>query len=70
MVYNDYNSTYEELFTSHDDISIHQKHLKRLVIEVYKFLMNLNPEFMWDFFKNNPIPCILRNGNICILPPA
>ena len=70
MVYDDYNSTYEELFASHDDISIHQKHPKRLVIEVYKSLMNLNPEFMWNFFKNNPIPSILRNGNTCILPPA
>ena len=27
VVYNDYNSTYEELLTSHNDISIHLKHL-------------------------------------------
>ena len=36
MVYDDYNSTYEELLASHNDISIHQKHLKHLAIEVYK----------------------------------
>ena len=29
---------------------------------------NLNPEFMWPFFKNRSIPYNLRNGNI--LPPA
>ena len=46
VVYDDYNSTYEELFASHNNISIHQKHLKYLAIEVYKFLTNLNPESM------------------------
>ena len=63
MVYDDYNSTYEELLASHNDISIHQKHLKHLAIEVYKSLTNLNPE-------NKYLPYNLRNGNICILPPA
>ena len=70
VVYDDYSSTYEELLASHNDISIHQKHLKHLAIEVYKSLTNLNPEFMWPFFKNKSIPYNLRNGNICILPPA
>ena len=48
----DYNSTYEELLASHNDIPIHQKHLKHLAIEVYKSLANLNPKFMWPFFKD------------------
>ena len=68
VAYDDYNSTYEELVASHNDI--HQQHLKHLAIEVYKSLTNLNPEFMWPFFKNKSIPYNLRNGNICILPPA
>ena len=42
----DYNSTYEELLASHNDIFIYQKHLKHLAIEVYKSLMNLNPELL------------------------
>ena len=70
VVYDDYNSTYEELLASHNDISIHQKHLKHLAIEVYKPLTNLNPEFIWPFFKNKPILYNLRNGNISILLPA
>ena len=70
VVYDDYNTTYEELHARHNDISIHQKHLKHLATEVYKFLANLNPEFMWPFFKNKSVPYKLRNGNICILPPA
>ena len=68
VVYDDHNSTYEQFLGSHNDISIHQKHLKHLAIEVYKSLMNLNPKFMWCFFKNKPIRYSLRNGNICILP--
>ena len=70
VVYDDYSSTYEELLASHNDISIHQKRLKHLAIEVYKSLANMNLELMWPFFKNKSIPYILRNGNICILPPA
>ena len=70
MVWDDYNSTYEELLASHNDISIHQKHLKHLAIEVYKSLANLNPDILWPFFKNKSISYSLRNGNICILPPA
>ena len=70
VVYDDYNSTYEELLASHNYIFIHQKHLKHLVIEVYKSLTNLNLEFMWPFFKNKSIPYNLRYGNICILFPA
>ena len=46
VVHDDYSSTYEELLASHNDISIHQKHLKHLAIEVYKSLANMNPEFM------------------------
>ena len=70
VVYDDYNSTFEELLASHNAISIHQKDLKHLAIDVYKSLANLNPEFIWPFFKNKSIPYNLRNGNICILPPA
>ena len=55
-VYDDYNSTYEELLASHNDIFICQKHLKHLAIKVYKSLMNLNPEFTQPLFKNNTIP--------------
>ena len=69
MVYDDYKSTNEELLASHNGFSIYQKHLKRSSIEIYKSLMNLNPEFIWPSFKNKSIPYSLRNKNICILPP-
>ena len=46
VVYIDSISTYEELLAIHNDISIHQKHPEHLAIEVYRALVNLNPEFM------------------------
>ena len=70
VVYDDYNDTDEERLASPNDISIHQKHLKHLAIEFYRSLANINPEFVWPFFKNEFIPYNLRNGNICILHPA
>ena len=47
VVYDDFNSTFEEFLASHNDISIHQKYLKHLAFQIYKSLMNLNREFMW-----------------------
>ena len=70
VVYDNYNSTYEELLDSYNDISIHQKHLKHLAIKICKSLAKMNPEFMWSVFKNKSISYNLRNGNICILPLA
>ena len=32
--------------------------------------MKLNPEFVWAFFRSNPIPYNSRNVNNCVLPPA
>ena len=66
MVYEDYNSTSEEHLASHNDISIHQKHLNYLAIEDYWFLADWNPEFIRPFFKSKSISYNLGNGNICI----
>ena len=46
------------------------RHLRFLAIEVYKSLMNINPEFMWEFFSKNPVQCNLWKGDIVHLPPA
>ena len=56
IVYEVYGESYENLLNRSDDISIHQKHLRYLAIEVYKSLTKLNPGFMWNFFQINHIP--------------
>ena len=43
IVYNNYDKSYHDLLNFSNDVSIHQKHLRFLAIEVYKPLMNINP---------------------------
>ena len=61
---------YENLLNRSDDISIHQKHLQYLAIEVYKSLPKLNSGFMWNFFEKNHAPYNLRQGDLLFLLPA
>ena len=56
IVYDVYDESYENLLNRSDDISIHQKHLRYLAIEVYKSSAKLNPGFMWNFFERNHTP--------------
>ena len=70
VVYNDYNKSFEELLEVSNTTSIHQRHLKYLVTEVFKSTMHLNPEFMWNFFNEKPMPYSLRKGNKLIIPQA
>ena len=50
--YNEYEKNYKDLHADHDEISIHQKHLQYLAIEVFKSANKLNPQFMWCFSRN------------------
>ena len=62
VVYNEYSKSYEEILKLNNKISIHQRHLQFLAVEVFKSLMYLNPEFMWVYIDGKPIPYDLRNG--------
>ena len=55
IVYDVYDESTKILNRS-DDVSIHQKHIRYLAIEVYKSLSKLNPGFMWNLFQINHIP--------------
>jgi len=70
IVYNDYTKTYEQLLDISKTTSIHQRHLKCLATEVFKSLLHLNPEFMWNYFNEKQIPYSLRDRNKVILPRA
>lgn len=59
---------YEELLQKSNNISIHQKHLGFLALEIFKSLNCLNPEFMWSYFNINITPYNLRKGQILNLP--
>ena len=70
VVYNECNKSCKELLQLNNNVSIHQKHLHYLALEVFKSLMHLNQEFIWSHFSENPIPYDLRKGAKEFLPPV
>ena len=70
IIYDVYDESYESLLNRSDDISIYQKHLQYLAIEVYKSMTKLNPGSMWNFFETNHIPYNVRQGDLLPLPTA
>ena len=70
IVYGVYDESYENLLNRRGDISLHQKHLRYLAIEVYKSFAKLNPGFMRNFFDRNHAPYNLRRDDLLLLPPA
>ena len=51
-----------QLLELNNDLSIHQRHLRYLAIEVFKLIMHLNPQFMWFYFEEKPMPYNWRDG--------
>ena len=63
VVYNSHES-YLEILSKHDEVTIHQKHLRFFATEIYKSLNSLNPEFMKDFFPFKNTSYNFRKGNL------
>ena len=64
------NASYDDLLDLSGSISIHQRHLRFLMTEIYKSTVNVNPQFMWTFFQNKELPYNLRRGPVLFIPPA
>ena len=47
--------SYENLSLESSSVTIHQRHLRFLVKEIYKSPTQINPEFMWPYFTYNNI---------------
>ena len=50
------------------NVSIHQRHLRFLITEIYKSISQLNPKFMWLYFTHKELLHCLRNDSILNLP--
>ena len=48
--------------------SIHQRHLQFLVTEIFKSISQINPEFMWLFFRPKNLSYNIREGATLTLP--
>ena len=56
--------SYENLLLESSSVSVHQRHLRFLVTEIYKSTTQINPEFMWPYFTYSNISYILRKRSI------
>ena len=68
--YNSYSSTFGELLTRSNSVTIHTKNLNLLVTEIFKSLNQLNPEFMWNSFDIKRNFYDLRQGTRLVIPFA
>ena len=62
IIYNS-SESFEQLLTRSNEVSIHEKHLRALATEIYKYLADINPDFMKPYFKIKEMPYDLKNGN-------
>ena len=59
---------YKNLLLSSNSVSVHQRHLRFLVTEIFKDMSQVNSEFMWSRFKPKKPSCNLRKWPILNLP--
>ena len=60
LVYDDNESSFEQLLRRDNSFTIHEKNLQRLATEIYKTKNNLSPEFMKEIFMERTQPYQLR----------
>ena len=64
VVYQDFPSSFSDLFVRHNSFTIHQKSLQILAIEIFKVKINISPEIMNEIFDFSKIyTSELRYGN-------
>ena len=51
IVYEDANSTYKGLLKKDESVTIHEKNIKLLAIEIYKVINGISPEIMKEIFQ-------------------
>ena len=62
------DDSYNNLLLRSNSVSIYQRHLRFLVTEIFKSISQINPEFMWSFFRQKRLHYNLRKGPILNLP--
>ena len=48
IVYNDYSSTFEDLLNKDNTVTIHERNIQKLAVELYKIVNNLAPKIMHE----------------------
>ena len=66
--YKDNASSYEKLLENDNSVSIHQKSLQLLMVEINKTRNHLNPSFMMEILEEKAMPYQLRSSRNLNLP--
>ena len=61
LIYSDNRSSFQELLSKDDSVTIHQRNIQILATELYKVANNLSPELMKETFPMNNCDLHLRN---------
>ena len=48
IIYENYESSFEELLSNDSSVTIHQRTLRSLAVDMYRVTYKLSPESMWD----------------------
>ena len=56
IAYKDNVSTFEKLLEMDNSVTVHQRNLQLLMVEIYKTKYNLNPSFMKQIFEEKEMP--------------
>ena len=70
ILYNRPDLSLTELLDIDDSHSVHTLNLQKLMIEVFKSLYKLNPEFMWNMFTLKELSYKLRSSKLLCLPSS
>ena len=62
------DDSYSNLLLSSNAVSIHQRHFRFLVTEIFKSISQINPKFMRSFLKQKKLSHNLRKRAILNLP--
>ena len=68
FVYNDDSSSFEELLSKDNSVSIHHRNIQSLAIEMYKSKNNLSPQIGQDIFKIRNTDPNMRTQHDFVLP--
>ena len=62
------DDSYNNLLSRSDSVSIRQRHFRFLVVEIFKSISQINPDFIWSFFKQKKLSYNLKEGPALNLP--
>ena len=65
-VYNDNESTFDELLRKDNNVCVHHRNIQALATEMFKIKREISPEIMIDILQERSIPYYLRNNAIFV----